>query len=360
MAFCTCISIFSSCKKDISQTRDLSTPINSETQLDKISTKEGVLIFSDRKTFNATVEKLSLMTREQADSWEKTHHFVSQRNIFDKIADAEIKFFETSKDISPEEFSKMYHHSELYKYYLDQGIITEFEKGTDDEYYNYSIYNGSYAKIVNKNGLIAINDTIYQLTNDEFKMLADGDFNKIPVLLKSHETDPDKKIIVNKIATYKTTQKTEGVFDWSRSSGWVTNGSKRILLSVTFNSNLSGGGSTCFSNHNVNVQCMEKNWYGSWVYVFTYTTISGTWGAKERMINGAVNNYSPGFAYNNNINNFNASISPTSGTTSPYPSTFQYYAQSGNNFWYELEVYNVYWRVTRNGGCCGIVATISK
>jgi hypothetical protein len=160
------------------------------------------------------------------------------------------------------------------------------------------------------------------------------------------------------------TKQSNGIFDWSGNSGWVSsgnsNGSKRISLSVTFASNLSGGGISCFATHNVNVQCQQRNFWGTWKYVFTNTTINGHWKSQLKLISGTNYDYSPTFYYYGSLNNFWASVSPTiSNSTSPYPSVFSYTAPAGNNFWYELNVYNAYWSAARDGGSSGLTAYVT-
>jgi hypothetical protein len=320
-----------------------------------IRNEKGILVFKDKETFDSTLQKLSLMTREEADKWEKDFHFTSQRNIFNKIADAENEYDEYALKKTPEEIQAMPEHCDLYFHYFKNGLIKE-ENGT----YNYSIFSGSYACVVNEQGLVAIDKTIIYLTDKEVKKITDGDFNKISLLKSTQKTDTSNNIVVN---TIDVSSALRGMFNWSRSSGWVSSGNcnncKRISMSVTFSSDLSGGGSSGVDRYDVNVQCQQRNSFGNWKYVFTTTTINGSWRTYQRYTTGVTNIFNPTYYYSNSINNFWTSVNPTTGAGAPHQTSFVYSA-GATTFWYEDEISPATWNAKRDGGCCGLTANANK
>jgi hypothetical protein len=345
------------CKKDMQGVK--SDTMENPQSGGAISAKDGILRFKDKETFSTTVQKLSLMTKEQADAWEQKYNFTSQRAIFNKIAEAELAHDELAKKMEVAEALKLPQHSDLYRQYLNAGLIKE-----NDDTYNYSIFSGFYAPVVNEKGIVVIDNAIYQLTSTGMKILTDGDFSKISLLMNATQTDKSNNIIVKVIqsAAAEKSESTRGMFNWSGSSGWVSSGNcnncKRVLMTVTFSSDLSGGGSTCLDRYDINVQCQQRNFWGNWNYVFTWTTVNGSWTTYERFVSGATTTFNPTYYYGGSMNNFWTSVNPTSGIGSPYPQIFQYTA-SGTTFWYEDEIRPANWSATRDGGCCGLVARVN-
>src|SRR5688572_9451782 len=86
--------IFSACSKK--------EDVAPKEQPKQITLKQGMLVFPDEKSFDETLALLAKSSREQADAWEAAHHFTSQRNIFDKIIDAENKYDEACYKLKPE------------------------------------------------------------------------------------------------------------------------------------------------------------------------------------------------------------------------------------------------------------------
>jgi len=354
--FAIAVLAFASCKKEDTQLSGN----NPDNQIDKadIYVQNNILSFKNREVFEKCYTKLITMSREQSEVWESSLGFVSQRSVFNKIVDAENEWDAKCRKLSKEVQQTCNPHSATYYNYLNKGLIKVVDKGTSDETYNYSVCNPIYTCVLNEEGLVIINDSIYQLSNAKIKIITDGDLNKIKLLTNTSQTDINKNIVVSNAQNQTTL--TKGEFDWSANSVWVSSGTKRICMSVTFASNLYGGGANCSATHNVNVQCEEKNWLGSWKKVFTNTTISGNWKSRLKLQNYQNYDYSPTYYYYGSINNFWASVSPTiSNSTAPYPSSFSYTAPSGNLFWYELDVYNANWSATRNGGSSGLTATVS-
>lgn len=326
------------CKKD---ELEKSNTINTKVQTEEVIVKEGILSFKDRKSFDQIYPKLVTMSGEESETWENKLGFISQRSIFNKVVDAEIAWDKKCQNLSKEEQKTVLRHSDLYYKYIKSGLFEITDKGTSDETYNYSVYNPTYTCVLNEKGVLIINDTIYQLTNDKLKIITDGNKEKIKDLSNTDFSN-NNHIIVYDMQKYKI--KSKGIFNWYGSSGWKYNGNRRLLIGWGFGSDLLGGGTNCNVIYNVNVQCQEKNWLGNWNYSFINTLISSNWNARFVLMDNTKLDYNPSFAYYGSINNFWASINPTvSNSTSPYPSSFTYYAPSGNNFWYELQVYNANW-----------------
>lgn len=351
------VLLIGGCKKD---TIELNKNNIIQNETNNVTLKHGILNFSDRTTFEKIYSELIMMSKEQADEWEKKLGFVSQRYIFNQIVDAENAWNDKYQNYSQEELKKISPHSELYYKYVNNGLIKVFDEGTENESYNYSVFNPSYTYVINEQGFVAIGDSIYQLTADKLKIITDGDFDKIKNIAEINSSN--NNIIVENKQNIMT-QISRGEWDWGGNTGWIASGSsvgsKRIRMSVAFSSNLYSTGKGCSVTYNVNVQCEQRKTFGGWTKVTTYTAINGNWNARLWLSDYSSVSYQQTFSYAGGINNFWSSIRPTaSNSVAPYPSSFLYTAPSPLTFWYEMDVYNAHWSASRDGGPHGLLAKV--
>jgi hypothetical protein len=326
--------LFSGCTKEI--INDETTEIQTEKGLGLagVSCKNGILCFSSNAEFKDFYDKNLNMSDSELDNWEKNTGFISMRNIFNQIVDAENALELPYENMTPEQLKNATpppSHSELYFKYLKSGFLKlrTYEDGTES--YDYNVINPSSVGFYNENGLLKIGDTIYQVTDKALKIITDGDFGKIDLLQKTDKSDRQNHIDVISFGGND-----KGLI-CSRTSGWVSSGnayhSKRIKTDITYYTNVDPGCQHAFITYNIGVECQRKNVWGNWKYYSTDTYISGNWTSSITLFKiigfGKISiSYPCSYTYAshpNQINNFHASINPFNGTTAPFPSSWVYH-----------------------------------
>jgi hypothetical protein len=322
-----------------------------------VTVKDGILCFKNKEVYKNTIEMLSKMDRVTADSWEKSKNFVSQRNIFDQIVDAEWKLLvEPYEKMSTDELKKASTpatHSGLYEKCLKSGVIKKVRYSDNTESYDYNLFSGFFAKVVNEEGLCAIGDTIFQLTDVNVKMITNGDFSKINLLKKSNATDKVNNIAIISVISENKSAKS-GNFDWNSSGNdWQATGnyyhSKRIRCEVWLTSDLAAPYTDCFMNYTVNVKTQRKNFWGNWDYYASDVIILANWTYQSTINeNNTFNHQDDYFELNyydhpSSMNNYWVSVYPTGGGTAPYPSTFVYSAPYNWYFSRQPQITNSIW-----------------
>lgn len=360
----TVITLMNSCKKEEILNTYNSTQLNQSGI--EVSVKHGMLVFSSMEAYQRTIEQLDKMSDVEAALWEKSIGIKTQRGIFSDIVKAENDLLITPYEgLSQDELQNVLapksKHSELYFAYLNKGLIKIVDPGTQDEYFDYATINPAFAKVINKDGFIAIGSTLYQFTNTEIKSKENYSIDDVQLLGVSKISNESERILVitpNSVANNKVM----GDFDFDMESSWGYSSSndRRIKIRVIFNSNLTGGGTGCTANHNVNVVVQKKNIWGNWVASAQQMWLNGNWDSQFTLFNYQELNYYPTYSYYNaTVNNYWSSISPTSANVAPYASSFIYKAPAGNPFWYELDILNGTWTASTSGGCCGAQATLN-
>src|SRR5690606_20084031 len=114
-----------------------------------ITVQNGLLNFQTLEDFRNTVLALNQMNPQDQLSWEKSLDFNSMQQIFNDIMLAE---FETSGS-----------HSALYNEQLQNGLIVE---NNTDGLYNLNLFNPAYATVLNENGMVIVDNSIYQFTGN--------------------------------------------------------------------------------------------------------------------------------------------------------------------------------------------------
>ncbi len=357
--------VFNSCtKNEISNigNDDLNQPeLNYENltiiDMPEVMVYKGILCFKNNVDFNKYMAITSKMSFEERRNLENEIGFLSQQNIFDQIIDAEKKLDEPYENLSEEEIKniKVFPplHSELYNLYLQNNIIKEYYKGTNDEYYGLSTSNPILAPVLNIYGIFAIGKNIYQITENSEKMLSDGDFSKLDLLMKSEKNNEEENIIVISLdGNEKWTSYLEVESPWVE-SGTGKKGDKRIKIKLYFHSLCVNETYYYYRTyHNVFVECEERNWLRIWKKVATEVTLSGNWYYSEPN-NYYVKSYSQFFPSANHIQ---TSISPYTGAVSPYET---YWTWTGPSSWSAGLMKYAHWSATRPGVSGSLTATIN-
>lgn len=122
--------------------------------------------------------------------------FLSQKNILDHLIKEEEVYAKSLRNLSDEEYANTSRHSKSYSRLLKEGLIKIKKFQDESELYSLNLSTPNYAKVLNKEGFFAIQDTIYQITPDKLKVWMNGDINNYRLLSSIKYTDEAKNIYV--------------------------------------------------------------------------------------------------------------------------------------------------------------------
>lgn len=138
--------------------------------------------------------------------------FVSQQNIFDLLVEKEYQRALYLKGLSDEEYYKVDRHCDYYRELLEKQFIKEAGYTDGSQLYQLNLCLPTYAKVLNAEGFFAVNDTIYQVTANQFKIWKGGDIENYWVLNEVSETDVARGIYVYDYSATGTGVKTRSLF----------------------------------------------------------------------------------------------------------------------------------------------------
>jgi hypothetical protein len=344
--FIILVSVFTSCNKN-----EEPLPITSEAALSMFDYKvrDGFLVFSNKESFVKTTKFIGSLSDIEKQQWESKIGFQSQHSMFMKLINEElvkdslnrIKYAE--KDLS--KVDKRDYHSEYYYEMLAKGVIKLLDEGTPNEYWDYSVYDRSSTPFINENGLFAIGDTLYQITNHKIKsMLLTKDAKKQDLLstLSANNTG------IQKMSAY--------VYDLLDCPGqiwasWTTKGSWpsvqrriRIGTELSFVEFLISLQRMEFK-HNFYVQCQKTSFVNKWIYELRSITVNGAWKIY------AYSNpqyYESTITYTTSASDLKGCVNPGDGSTAPFGTDFLIYPNSSNQNPYppgdDNSSYGLYWQ----------------
>jgi len=300
--------------------------------------ENGFLKFESRETFGNSINKIINKSDSERNKWEKEIGFLSQQRIVDNIINEELKKDSINRtkfsntDLSPkrntgynsEKFkralslvSESDFHSDAYYQALSKGVIKLIDKGTEDEYWDFSVFSSCYVSFINEDGLYAIADTLYQVTNNGIKAIEYSEKNWKDAVFKIKNSTENVKFRspIQKINS-------PGVI----TSGWVSNNAwifpKRIKIDVELSVQYLITSTLNYEFfHRVHSECQSKNLLGKWIYDKCGTvTINGSW---EISVYASAQLYSGVYSFTgNDANNYYFSVNPSSGTLAYYESYF--------------------------------------
>jgi hypothetical protein len=311
--------------------------------------RDGMLVFASEDAFERVFGELQNQDRVLADEWERRLGFVSQRQLFDRLVDAEYAYLVAPYEkLSDEELAKMeppVGHTDMYAELLERGLIRETVIEGEPTY-DYNLPTPSMARVLNAEGFVAIGDRVYQVKGDGMRE-AKGVVSS-PVAAESQSLVKSFGV-VNKVDGWKTINNRRGYLQVQMVPTYYNPWPhKKVQI-----------------KYEVNVKSQRKNFWGNWVYAScpNEVWISGSWTlALDYMILPYLSYwysdyYSRSYSYPyhpNCINNFYGSINPTSGTTIPYPGVTVITIYSSNRAFSDVRVTPMNWQASVPGGSNGI------
>jgi hypothetical protein len=345
-------------------------------RLTGVTAKNGILAFDSLETYEKSYPIIFSMSAEQSQSWEKSLGFVSQRNIFNQIVEAEYEYLLAPyENKSNEELKRMAPpagHTDIYYKYLQSGLIRIQRDASGEETYTSAIPIGGYLPIVNEQGYFIVGDTIYQVKKDLIKEMTGFEFSKISTLDKASSESAAGKIKVLRVVENSPAESSKAAASCSYplDSGWQTIGKRRGKIYVNFTKSYWNPypHTRVTISYEVNVKSQKKNFWGNWVYASCPNEcwIDLTWTGVFEYISKVTLGYagstisprSYSYPHPNCINDFKTSLSPITGSIAPYPSSFIFTAPSGRAF-LDVRLSNALWHASVPGGSSGITCNVS-
>lgn len=338
--------VFISCDKN-----EEKLPITSEltTCQSEYRVRDGFLVFTNVESFIKTKKLIGNLSDSERQKWESKIGFQSQQSMFTKLINEELikdslnKIKYAGKDLSEADIRD--YHSEYYSEMLAKGVIKLVDKGTPNEYWDYSAYDRSSVSFINEDGLFAIGDTLYQITKQKIKSIFLTKDTKKQDLLKSLSANNTG---IQKISTDYAYE----VLDcpgqiWAK---WTTKGSWpsvqrriRVGTELSFVEFITSSQRMEFT-HNVYTQCQKTNLFNSWIYEFRHINVSGSW---EIYAYKYPQYYTSSMTYTTYASDFKANVNPTDGSTG-WGYNFLIYPNSSNQNPYPIgddnSSYGLYWQ----------------
>lgn len=345
-----------------------------KTRLAGVTARSGMLVFDSLATYERSYPLIFSMSVEQAEAWEKTLGFVSQRNIFNQIVKAEYAYLAAPYEHkSVEELRRTRPpkgHTSIYEKYLRAGVIRTERDASGDETYTCAIPIGGYLPIINEQGYFIVGDTIYQVKGKLIKEMSGAELSNLAALDRATSDDTGGKIRVHRVvenapATKATGAQAASNCSYPLTTNWMTSGNRRGSLTVNFSKIYFNPYpyTKVTINYNVNVKSQKQNFWGNWVYPSCPNEcwLSFNWTAVFEYISKTTLGYagyslsprSYSYPHPNCINDFNGSFNPISGSNVPYPSSFTFTAPTGRAF-LDVGFQNSLWHASVPGGSSGI------
>jgi len=361
------IATFSSCEKD--ETENLDSQI--EQPRTGFSVINGYLVFESTSSFIETTDAIANLSNNERSKWENEIGFLSQRRLVSNIIEQELVQDSLNElkyaDVDITKIDESDFHSVVYLKALKKGVIKTINEGTEEEYWDYAVFNRGFVDFINEDGLFAIGDTLYHVTQNSLKAMKPADLRNPQTLLNAAEPDENNNIVfIYKESNLKA--KSPGLIESSWvSSGGGKKGEKRIKIGIYLDVLYYLPYTRSYNfYHEVYVQCQERNWRRKWKYKFTNINVNGSWVVSLYYY---PQRYGNNWSWNGNASYLKASINPQTGSSAPYRSYFVIYPNSVNKNlpWYIADQYDYQpkfdsynWTASRYGGCCGLYARLVK
>lgn len=155
--------LITGCKKSNLDAPSPESPSSNVVHAD-IESQDGLLRFKSRSVFEKTINQL-----EKNEKVALPSDFTSLADLFLKVCEAEISFnktfFEKNKTINTTL------HSDLYNSNNDAVFYTELKNG--ESILEMDLYSAAIAKVVNRNGLVLLNDSLFIFSKNKAEVSLD-------------------------------------------------------------------------------------------------------------------------------------------------------------------------------------------
>ena len=222
--------------------------------LDDVKVQDGMLVFKSQEHLYTTINTFAAMSADDRMAWGEQNQVKTQRIILDEITEAQIAFeAEYYQGIEPglslEELQRAgvpVEVCDLYKEYLQKGIITQVQE--EDGFYSYhlSLQSPSLVFIANEQGNYIVNDSIYLRTNNFLALKKYEGKADIELLQRADQIESDAIIYFDFSEQNRTTHSFyyDSIFGshgtLSDPTWYYDSGKERFKHYVDFQSSISG------------------------------------------------------------------------------------------------------------------------
>ncbi len=259
---------FTACQKEISNSS-----VTPGISMAPVSSERGILKFKDKETMNKTIQELQQKSIVDVTQWEKNLNFTSQFSVFNEVTNQENLHEE--KCIKSGE--KSVEHSDYYFTIIKENILKEvtYEDGTTS--YDYNIFDASVVNVINKEGLVVINNVLHQYADNKLKTTPYNGNASIIAIKAASKTNEHVTVTEYSLVRDSKNPTTASSYYWSLNTNWKTAGKLRARMHTDGYSNSSGYSSNTIV-WQVNIDFQKKNFWGNWVYNdFTCCALTGNW-----------------------------------------------------------------------------------
>jgi hypothetical protein len=319
----------------------------------------GMLTFQTREDLDRTLIQLNHLSFDEYEAWEKAHGLKTIYGEFNRIIAAEDEVNDYYSSLPEEEQEYFRTQPEVHSKEYDAGLEDKIIKIVPDEhggYFEYAVVDPAFAPVLNIDGLVRVADRIYQYTDDAVKIITDGDFAKIPDLIRHDGTENLKAITVfylsgqnqaksfekdwTKILAGRDFEETWDIWKDKRWRVWIDGHSNLVELYNDFNP-------TCAKiiscTHQIRSQAQRKNFWGKYRYTNHFSPqldINHSWSYNFYVYGGGQCNVGGVLVWSDfvPIIDYNCTGGPNPCPTSPvvttYPSTNNgYIYQTPHGVW---------------------------
>jgi hypothetical protein len=223
--------------------------------------------------------------------------FLSMKKVFDRFETDETALLEKLPDslnTTNLDWKKYLLMSDLGKQYKNMILVKQYSDNLE-YYYAMNVNQSVFANLINPEGLLAVNDSIYQFSEKYVKIITDGDYAKIASLDAVTATNTGNHIIVVNgtefiLGYFKTGAVAAGSCDTTWDKDNTTEAfKKRIIMKVRFDQHPEGvfTVTTCRAS----LESLDEKrapWHKGWVSVKTpadYIILAGQFAAPRAPLN---------------------------------------------------------------------------
>lgn len=219
---------------------------------------ENFLTFASFDDLQATLDKISNYGNNEQLNWENNNNFISLNHIYQEIDSAENKLLEPYDTLSVEELEKMPRvTSYTHDVFSDILIVEKMDDGSSYEDLNINDYTLS--KVVNREGIIKIGDSIYQYKKNTIKIIKDGDCKKIKILNNIESTNDSLKISVIDLKSGGGSSTSQNI----HKGAYKTNGVYKVIIYNDFTQKYQGDLNIYRTNFQIKIRVLKKA-FGCW------------------------------------------------------------------------------------------------
>jgi hypothetical protein len=327
--------IFISCEKE--ETISTETTVEDKGYV----VENGYIRFYSKETFINSINYISSLSNIEREKWERKINFTSQYSLVNRLINEELtkdsinRIIYKNSDLS--KVDKREYHSDYYYILKSKGIIKIVEEGTQNEYWDYNVFDRNSTKYINEEGIFAIADTLYQISDKSIKCIKlSSNKSKNEHLIELNKS----KNIIYKVSDSNNANQNQPVSGEIWADSWTTEGrwpsvQKRIKVGIELSLvEFLISTQTIRFKHNFYVKCQKTNLFNVWIYDWSSVEINGNWKigvyAYPQYYENSVN-------YITNCSDLSGCVNPETGSLTPFGSIFIVNPNSTNRA--------VYWEI---------------